>query len=186
MKYAYIRVSSLDQNEARQVEALKDMVDQIIIEKKSGKDLDRPELMKLVEFSRSGDEIICKSIDRLARNTKDLLTLVEQLNAKDVKVTFVDNSMTFDGTPMSKFVLTMMGAAAELERGILRQRQREGIDIAKTKGAYKGKPKNQETREKVTKYLSMNAHTVEEISKLADCGIATVYRIKKELTNLQQ
>ncbi|WP_226570665.1 recombinase family protein [Mangrovibacter yixingensis] len=181
MIYGYARVSSKDQNLDRQLAELTPVCDVVKLEKVSGKDLNRPELQKLIEFLQPGDQLICKSIDRLARNTKDLLEVVDSLIAKGVTVKFLDNSMSFDNTPASRLILTMMGAVAEFERGIIASRRDEGIAIAKEQGRYKGKQPNKELHSKVTKYLEMNKYSPDEIAKLCDCGRATVFRIKKTL-----
>ncbi|WP_139154499.1 recombinase family protein, partial [Enterobacter hormaechei] len=108
MKFGYVRVSSKDQNVARQVEALKGRVNEenILIDKVSGKDTNRPELQVLLgeHTLRSGDELFIKSIDRLARNTKDLLEIVDKLISKGVTVRFIDNDMAFDNTPASRLI----------------------------------------------------------------------------------
>lgn len=139
MKIGYIRVSTQEQNTLRQevlMEALG--VDQIYIDKMSGKNVERPQLKEMMSFVRRGDTVIVESISRFARNTKDLLELVEQLAAKEV--VFISQKEAIDtATPTGKFMLTVFGAVAELERAYLLQRQREGIEIAKTQGKYKGR-----------------------------------------------
>lgn len=139
MKIGYIRVSTQEQNTLRQevlMEALG--VDQIYIDKMSGKNAERPQLKEMMSYVRRGDTVIVESISRFARNTKDLLELVEQLAAKEV--VFISQKEAIDtATPTGKFMLTVFGAVAELERAYLLQRQREGIDIAKTQGKYKGR-----------------------------------------------
>lgn len=182
MKFGYIRVSSQDQNTERQEAALAGLCDDIFVEMKSGKDSNRPVLESLLERLRDGDELVVKSIDRLARNTKDLLTLMDELVGRGVTVRFLDNAMSFDNTPTSRFMLTMMGAVAELERGFINQRQREGIAIAKTKGVYQGKPKDTELRKTLAK-LFKRGMSAEEAAKVAQCGRATAFRVKKELAD---
>lgn len=181
MRFGYVRVSSQDQNTERQEAALKPHCDEILIEMKSGKDIKRNVLESLLARLRAGDELVVKSIDRLARNTKDLLTLMDELVGRGVTVRFLDNAMSFDNSPTSRFVLTMMGAVAELERGFINQRQREGIAIAKEKGVYQGKPKNAELRKTLAK-LFARGMSAEEAAKVAKCGRATAFRIKKELS----
>ena len=139
MKIGYIRVSTQEQNTLRQ-EILMDQlgVDQVYIDKASGKNTSRPELQNLLEFVRKGDTVIVESISRFARNTRDLLNLVEQLTAKGVE--FVSQKEAIDTTtPTGKFMLTIFGAVAELERTYLLQRQREGIAAAKVQGKYAGR-----------------------------------------------
>ena len=143
MEIGYIRVSSKEQNTARQEELMKQLgVSTVYIDKMSGKDTDRPQLQKMMNFIRDGDTVIVESISRFARNTKDLLELTEQLNDKHVQ--FVSKKEKIDtDTPTGKFMLTIFGAVAELEREYIRQRQREGIEIAKEQGKYKGRPPKQ-------------------------------------------
>lgn len=139
MKIGYIRISTADQNTARQEGLMRDLcVDQIFIDRMSGKSADRPELKRMMGFVREGDTVIVESISRFARNTRDLLGLVEQLTAK--KVEFVSKKESIDTTtPSGKFMLTIFGAVAELEREYILQRQKEGIAIAKANGVYKGR-----------------------------------------------
>ena len=136
-KIGYIRVSTEEQNTARQEHQLKD-VDKVSLEKISGKSTDRPELKKMMEYVREGDTVVVESISRFARNTKDLLTLVDELKKKGVA--FISLKESIDTTtPQGQFMLTVFGAMAELERENILQRQREGIEIAKTEGKYKGR-----------------------------------------------
>ena len=139
MKIGYIRVSTQDQNTIRQEVLMKQLgVDQVYIDKFSGKNRNRPELQTMLEFVRKGDVVIVESISRFARNTKDLLELVEQLTAKGVE--FISQKESIDTTtPTGKFMLTIFGAVAELEREYILQRQREGIAIAKEQGKYTGR-----------------------------------------------
>ena len=140
MKIGYIRISSVDQNTARQEVLMQELgVDQIFIDRISGKNIDRPELKRMMTFVRQGDTVIVESISRFARNTRDLLELVEQLTRKGVE--FVSKKEAIDTTtPSGKFMLTIFGAVAELEREYILQRQKEGIAIAKANGTYKGRP----------------------------------------------
>lgn len=181
MRFGYVRVSTEEQNEARQIEALRDRCDKLIVEKASGKTTERPQLQMLLESVRPGDHLIVKSIDRLARNARDLLEIVDTLTNRGVWVEFMDNNMTFDDTPTSKLILTMMGAVAEFERGIIRQRQKEGIAVAKAKGTYKGRGRDTALRERLKELIERGQLKNDEIAKLAGCGVATVYRVRKEL-----
>lgn len=184
--FGYVRVSSKDQNEARQIEALKGLVDEILIDKASGKNAERPQLQALLQKVRSGDVVKVKSVDRLARNTRDLLTILDELTNNGVKVMFLDNSMTFDDSPTSKFMITMLGAVGELERSFIRQRQQEGIAIAKEKGGvFKGRQKDEEIRKTVAGYLVKGVHTSQEICKLTGVSRATFFRIKRELQEVE-
>lgn len=182
MIFGYARVSTQDQNLDRQLSVLNSVCDKIVTEKLSGKSTsDRPELQNLLSHLREGDSLIVKSIDRLARNTRDLLELVDQLIELGVTVKFLDNNMSFDNNPASRLILTMMGAVAEFERGIIASRRDEGIAIAKEAGKYKGKQKNQFLHAKIIDMLKTEKYSPDEIAKLADCGRATVFRVKKDI-----
>ena len=140
MKVAYVRVSTIEQNEARQIEALeKHGIEKWFTEKVSGKNTtDRPELNNMIDFVREGDTVYIHDFSRLARSTKDLLEIVEKLTAKGVHL--VSNKENVDSsTPAGKLMLTMIGAIAQFERENMLERQREGIQIAKRNGAYKGR-----------------------------------------------
>lgn len=136
----YVRVSSVDQNEGRQLEGID--LDKTFTDKASGKDTKRPQLERALEFLREGDVLIVHSMDRLARNLDDLRSIVQKLTKRGVSVQFVKESLTFTGedSPMATLLLSVMGAFAEFERSLIRERQREGIAIAKAKGdVYKGR-----------------------------------------------
>ena len=138
MKIGYIRVSTQEQNTIRQEVLMESLgVEEIYIDRMSGKNINRPELQKMMDYVRHGDVVIVESISRFARNTRDLLELVERLTAKGVE--FVSRKEAIDTTtPTGKFMLTVFGAVAELEREYILQRQREGIAIAKNLGKYTG------------------------------------------------
>ena len=139
MQIAYIRVSSIDQNEQRQIEAMRRYnIEKWFIEKVSGKDTNRPKLKEMLDFAREGDTIHIHDFSRLARSTKDLLDIVEMLNSKNI--TLISNKENIDSsTPTGKLMLTMIGAINEFERTNLLERQREGIAIAKREKKYKGR-----------------------------------------------
>ena len=139
MKIGYVRVSTQEQNTIRQEVLMKELgVEQLYIDKASGKSKDRPALKKMIHYVRQGDVVIVESISRFARNTKDLLELMEQLSEK--QVAFISKKEAIDTTtPSGKFMLTIFGAVAELERDYILQRQREGIEIAKQLGKYHGR-----------------------------------------------
>lgn len=139
MQLAYIRVSSMEQNEQRQVEAMEKFnIEKWFVEKISGKDTNRPKLQEMLDFAREGDTIHIHDFSRLARSTKDLLDIVEYLNSK--KIVLVSNKENIDtSTSTGKLMLTMIGAINEFERTNLLERQREGIEIAKRNGKYKGR-----------------------------------------------
>jgi len=136
----YVRVSTIDQNEARQLEAIGE-VDRLFSEKVSGKRREREQLEEMMEYVREGDVVRVKSPDRLSRSTRDLLALIEELRAKGVEVEFVDNPSLNTDTPQGEFMLTILGAVAQLERSVARERQAEGIAIAKANGVYDREPK---------------------------------------------
>ncbi len=138
-KIGYIRVSTLDQNHERQLDGIK--LDKCFIDKASGKDTARPQLKEMLNYVRDGDVIIIHSMDRLARNLDDLRKLVKQLTEQKIRIEFLKEGLVFTGedAPMSKLLLSVMGAFAEFERSLIRERQREGIAIAKKKGLYKGR-----------------------------------------------
>lgn len=139
MNIAYVRVSTVEQNEARQLEGLKHYgIEKWFTEKVSGKDTNRPELRTMLDFVREGDTVYVHDFSRLARSTKDLLDIVEQLDQK--KVHLVSNKENLDtSTPTGKLMLTMIAAINEFERTNLLERQREGIAEAKKNGVYKGR-----------------------------------------------
>lgn len=139
MQIAYIRVSTIEQNEQRQIDAMqKYNIEKWFIEKVSAKDTNRPKLQEMLDYAREGDTVHIHDFSRLARSTKDLLDIVEMLNKKGI--TLVSNKENIDtSTPTGKLMLTMIGAINEFERTNLLERQREGIAIAKKNGIYKGR-----------------------------------------------
>lgn len=138
-KVGYKRVSSGGQNTSRQLEGI--LLDRIFEDRISGKSLDRPQLEAMLSFVREGDEIVVHSMDRLARNLDHLRQLVQRLTRAGVRVTFLKEGMTFTGedSPMATLMLSMMGAFAEFERSLILERQREGIELAKGRGVYRGR-----------------------------------------------
>jgi DNA invertase Pin-like site-specific DNA recombinase len=132
-------VSTLDQNIARQLDGV--AVDKTFTDSASGRDVNRPQLAALLGFVRAGDSVIVHSMDRLARNLDDLRRIVRELTAKGVQVQFVKEQLTFTGedTAMANLLLSVMGAFAEFERQLGKERQREGIALAKKRGAYRGR-----------------------------------------------
>lgn len=138
---AYIRVSTIEQNEERQLKALESKsIDKYYKEKISGKDINRPELKAMLDYVRQGDTIYIQDFSRLARNVKDLLNIVEQLQNKGVNLISIKENLDLS-TPAGRLQLTMLGAIYEFERAMIRERQAEGIAIAKAKGKYKGRKK---------------------------------------------
>ena len=182
MKIGYIRISTAEQNAERQEVLMQELgVDQVFIDRVSGKSMDRPELKRMMEFVREGDMVIVESISRFARNTRDLLELVEQLTAKHVD--FVSKKEALDTTtPSGKFMLTIFGAVAELEREYILQRQKEGIAIAKKKGIYKGrKPIERPNFDQVIRQWKAGNITAVEAMRKLDLAPSTFYRKVKEV-----
>lgn len=136
----YVRVSTTDQNPARQLEAI-GQVDRLFAEKISARTTDRPQLQAMLAYVRSGDLVRVKSPDRLARSTTDLLTLVNQLKDKDVQIQFIDQPALNTDSPQGQFMLTILGAVAQLERATIKERQAEGIALARARGIYDRAPK---------------------------------------------
>ena len=181
MKIGYIRISTIDQSTARQEQLMEQLgVDEVYIDHMSGKNTNRPELQKMLEYVRKGDTVIVESISRFARNTRDLLELVEKLTVKGGE--FVSKKEAIDTTtPTGKFMLTVFGAVAELEREYILQRQREGIAIAKANGVYKGRKSLQPPEfEKVTAKWRNGQITAAEAMRQLGMSKSTFYRRVKE------
>lgn len=184
MNIGYIRVSTAEQNTARQEVLMEELgVEQVYIDKISGKNTERPELKRMMEFVREGDTVIVESISRFARNTKDLLELVEQLSLK--RVEFISKKEAIDTTtPAGKFMLTIFAAVSELEREYLLLRQREGIEIAKQKGVYKGrKPIEHPKFNEVVSIWKNGDITAIEAMKRLDMKPSTFYRKVKKVNS---
>ncbi|MGN0493879.1 MAG: recombinase family protein [Acutalibacteraceae bacterium] len=182
MKIGYIRISTADQNTARQEVLMRELgVEQVFIDRMSGKNTNRPELKRMMSFVREGDTVIVEAISRFARNTKDLLDLVEQLSAKEVE--FISKKEAIDTTtPTGKFMLTVFGAVAELEREYILQRQREGIAVAKQNGIYKGrKPIEHPKFAEIVNLWKGGDITAVEAMKRLDMKPSTFYRKVKEV-----
>ena len=156
-------------------------VEQVFVDRMSGKNTDRPELKRMMSFVREGDTVIVEAISRFARNTKDLLDLVEQLTAKQVE--FISKKEAIDTTtPSGKFMLTVFGAVAELEREYILQRQREGIAVAKQNGVYKGrKPIEHPKFAEIVNLWKGGDITAVEAMKRLDMKPSTFYRKVKEV-----
>ena len=139
MRVFYVRCSTVEQNEARQLKMAEEQkAEKIFIDKASGKNTDRAAFKEMMAFIREGDIVVVESISRIARNTRDLLAIVSELTEKGVE--FVSLKESIDTTtPQGRFMLTVFGALAELERENILERQREGIEIAKSEGKYKGR-----------------------------------------------
>ena len=181
MKIGYVRVSTKEQNTARQEELMKSLgVDRVYIDKMSGRDTERPFLQEMMNFVREGDSVVVESISRFARNTKDLLELTEELNNKHVQ--FISQKENIDtNTPAGKFMLTIFGAVAELEREYIRQRQKEGIEIAKQQKKYKGRPAKQlDTFDEIYQQWKSGNMTATFASEQLNVSRSTFYRKVRE------
>jgi DNA invertase Pin-like site-specific DNA recombinase len=182
MNIAYVRVSTVEQNEARQVEALKECnIDKWFTEKVSAKNTNRPKLMEMIDFARQGDTIYIHDFSRLARNTKDLLEIVELLNKKGVHL--ISNKEKMDtSTPTGKLYLTVIGAINEFERANLLERQREGIAIAKKNGKYKGRKeiKIDDFSTPYQKYLNREITSKKELATVLNISRPTLDKLIKE------
>ena len=183
MKVGYIRVSTAEQNTIRQEVLMKILgVEKIYIDKASGKNTNRPQLKEMLSFVRQGDTVVVESISRFARNTRDLLDLVQQLQEKGV--IFVSKKESIDtDTPTGKFMLTVFAAVAELERESILQRQREGIAEAQKAGKYKGRQPIQIDKTKFEKQYSLwksGEITAVEMQKRLCLKPNTFYRRVKE------
>ncbi len=178
-KIGYVRVSTVDQNTARQEVLMKELgVEKIYIDKVSGKNKDRKQLTEMLNYIREGDIVIVESISRIARNTKDLLEIVEQFKSKGVE--FVSKKEAIDtNTTAGKFMLTVFGAIAELERGYILDRQKEGIAIAKKEGKYKGRKPisvNNDTWENLYKQWKAKEITATKFMDSVNLKANTFYR----------
>ena len=141
-RIGYVRVSTLEQNTDRQLDGV--LVERCFIDRASGKDTRRPELEAMTRFVREGDTLVVHSMDRLARNLDDLRRIVKTLTERRVCIEFVKEGLKFTGddSPMANLMLSVMGAFAEFERSLLRERQREGSALAKQRGAYRGRKRS--------------------------------------------
>ena len=185
MKVAYVRVSTIEQNEARQMEALKDYdIEKFFVEKVSGKNTARPEFLKMMDFVREGDTVYVSEWSRLSRSTMDLLNTVNNLNDKGVKI--VSLKENFDtSTPQGKLMLTLFAGLAEYERALILERQRDGIAIAKAQGKYTGRRERElENWDTVYESWVNKEITAVAASKLLNITTATFYnrvnKIRKE------
>ena len=185
MLVGYIRVSTAEQNTVRQEVLMESLgVEILFIDKASGKNAERPELIRMMEFVRQRDTIVVESISRFARNTRDLLELVERLTAKGVE--FVSKKESIDtSSPTGKFMLTVFGAVAELERAYILERQKEGIAAAKAKGIYKGRPpKELPDFEQIVTLWQVGEITAVEAARRLQINPSTFYRKLKGVKKL--
>lgn len=182
MLIGYVRVSTVEQNSARQEALMQSLgVEKVYLDKASGKDANRPQLCEMINFARQGDTIVVESISRFARNTRDLLELMEHLNAKGIG--FVSKKEAIDtSTPTGKFMLTVFAAVAELEREYILQRQREGIAIAKQAGKYKGrKPIDRTLLQPVLEEYRKGNLTATQAMQKMNVSKSTFYRLIAEI-----
>lgn len=159
-RIGYIRVSSLDQNHERQLDGIH--LDKVFTDKASAKDTNRPQLQAVLNHVRSGDTLVVHSMDRLARNVEDMLRLVREMNDKGVSIQFVKENRSFtagNDDPRTTLMFTMLSAFAQFERSLIKERQREGIALAKVKGVYKGRKP------------ALNAEGIAQLRKRAAAGV---------------
>lgn len=180
-RIGYVRVSTLDQNAERQLEGVP--LDRVFTDAASGKDTDRPQLNSLLAYAREGDTIVVHSMDRLARNVDDLRRLVQEQTRRGVRIQFIKENLLFTGddSPMANLMLTVLGAVAQFERDLIKERQREGIALAKQRGVYRGRQRKL-SAERVSE-LRIRANAGEKKARLArEFGISreTLYQYLRE------
>lgn len=182
-RIGYVRVSSVDQNDARQLDGV--TLEKTFTDKASGKDTDRPQLQSMLEFVRDGDHIYVHSMDRLSRSLRDLQDVVERLTGKGVCVTFVKENLTFEPpatgadahkTAYSTLMLQLLGAVGQFERALIKERQREGIAIAKAKKLFKGRaPALDDVKAAKLRQMAADGVAKVEIAKTFGISRASVY-----------
>jgi DNA invertase Pin-like site-specific DNA recombinase len=187
MKYGYARVSSIDQNQARQIKQLQEAGCEMIYQEKiSGATLNRPELQKVLDELKPGDVLVVSDLTRISRSTRDLFDLVETIknkgaSLKSIKDTWLD---TTEENPYSTFLLTVMAGVSQLERELIKQRQAEGVAIAKEKGKYKGRIKKYGDKHPGMKHAielyKKGEHTVKEICEITRVSRSALYRVIQE------
>jgi DNA invertase Pin-like site-specific DNA recombinase len=178
----YIRVSTVDQSTDRQLDGVE--LDKVFTDKASGKDTARPQLQAALDYLRDGDTLMVHSMDRLARNTEDLLRMVRELTERHVTVVFVKDAMTFSGdkkNPQQELMMTMLAGFAQFERALIRERQREGIAIAKANGVYKGR-KPALSPEQIATLRERAANGEPKVTIARDLGISreTLYQYLRQ------
>jgi DNA invertase Pin-like site-specific DNA recombinase len=183
-RIGYVRVSTVEQNAERQLDGM--VLDRTFTDRASGRDANRPDLVELFKFARDGDTVIVHSMDRLARNLDDLRRIVQELNGKGVKIEFVKEQLTFSGedSPMATLLLSVMGAFAEFERALIRERQREGVALAKKNGVYKGRRPalSEEQRAELQKRAAAGESKL-QLAKEYGISRETVYQHLKRVTS---
>lgn len=180
MNVAYVRVSTVEQNEDRQMAALRGYsIDRWFVEKTSGKDTNRVEFRNMLDFVREGDCVFVEDFSRLTRNLKDLLETIERLDEKGVKFVSVKEQLD-TSTNSGKLILQLIGAINEFERRNILERQREGIECAKSRGVYKGR-KPKELDVEVVEMVRLKKISVAEAGRKCGCSRATIYNHLKNL-----
>lgn len=182
----YVRVSSTDQNTARQLDGL--TLDKIFTDKQSGKDKDRPQLQAMIEYARSGDTVFVHSLDRLARNFDDLLAIIKELNAKGVTFKSLTENITIGGdgaSPMDTLILHIFGAIAQFNRSLIREAQREGIAKAKERGVYAGRKSvlTAEKRKEIDELLAKKEQSLSDYKKISYSEIAKQVGVSLSVLN---
>lgn len=177
----YKRVSSVDQNPERQLEGY--LLDKVFIEYASGNSMKRPVLLQMMEYVRDDDTVIVHSMDRLGRNIRELLKVIDDLVAKGVTVKFIKENLSFNGddSALSRLLLTMLAAVAEFELSIIKERQREGIAIAKKAGKYKGRKSalNTEAVKQLSEIIGNKRQTKAQIATQFGISVNTLYKYKR-------
>ena len=174
----YVRVSSQGQNTARQLADIK--LDKEFIDKVTGSNMDREQLKECMAYVRNGDLLVVESIDRLARNLRDLQEIIANITGKGVSIKFIKENLTFSGNEdaMATLMLQMMGAFAEFERTMIRSRQRDGIDAAKKAGKHLGRPPKVDNKfRKVVKEKIESCQSIRSIAKDLNVSRATIYKV---------
>ena len=182
MRVAYVRCSSIEQNEARQLEILKEYgIDKYFIEKASGKDMNREEFNKCLDYIREGDRLYIVDFSRLSRSLKDLLSTIEWIDRKGVELVSIKEKID-TSTSYGKLMLSLIGAINEFERQNIKERQAEGIEIAKRNKVYKGrqcKKYDEELLNKCLSGLADNTLSVSEVARKLGVTRPTVYNLLK-------
>lgn len=183
MRIGYARVSTIEQHEERQLQALKEVgCERTYLDKLSGKNTERPQLKQMIDFAREGDTVYVSEFSRLARSTKDLLDIMQKLKDKGVQV--ISLKENFDTTtPAGELAMTLFAAIATFERKIMLERQKEGIAIARAKGVYKGRKRKEKPAdwpELVKRYQCRDIRSVSELARICHCSRNTVYAWLRE------
>ena len=186
-RIGYVRVSATDQNTARQLDGIE--VDRMFTDRASGKDVQRPALEEMMGYVRQGDTVLVHSMDRLARNLDDLRQIVQTLTRKGVVIEFIKEHLRFTGedTPMANLMLAVMGAFAEFERALIRERQREGIAQARRRGAYRGR-KPVLSRDRLEEVRRLAAAGMGKAALARQFGVSrqTIYKALSPVTLIQE